>query len=536
MGAKNCPETPRQKMINMMYIVLTAMLALNVAAEVLEAFRVVDSSLTQTIKTVEMKNTQVYSSFNQAYAENPARVGTWKEKSDQVKEKTEALITEIWKLKQDLVLASGGVKIGGSVKLRPDDPIFENQAGDTIKIKKEDDLNTPSEMMITQNKASDLKKKIIAYKEFLAGMISDDNPQLKEAIAQELDTSDPPAKKREGGEKWSWETQRFDSKPLIAVITLLSKIQIDVRNAESHMIGYLFSQIDAGSFKFNKLGARVIANSNVVLQGDEYVAEIFLGAEDTTQSPEIFVNNQKLQMSGGKGIYRASANSIGPFKFSGIIKYKKPDGIFQNIPFEQTYQVTAPGITLSATGMNVFYKGIKNPIDFGVGGLPKENIRLEMTNGRIEHEGSNYYVLPDELDESKKNTTITLYATIGSTERKMGTTVWRVKRVPDPEAQIAGMSGGDIQKSRLQVEDGLIAVLKDFDFDFRYTVTQFTVNVTNSQGYTNPFISNSNRFTSEQKDQFRRLSPGMFFYIDNIKARGDDNSIRPLKPISFKIQ
>ena len=536
MGAKNCPETPRQKMINMMYIVLTAMLALNVAAEVLESFRVVDASLTQTIGTVDMKNAQVYGSFNQAYVENAQKVKEWKDKADLVKERTDSLNSRIWRLKEELVYGSGGVKIGGDVKLRSDQAFFVNQFGDTIRIKKEDDLNTPSEMMVTQKRAEKLKGEINEYKNFLTGIISEDDAQLRETIIKELSTEDPPARAREGGERVSWEAQHFDSKPLIAVITLLSKIQIDIKNAESHVINYLFSQIDAGSFKFNKLGAHVIANSNVVLQGDEYVAEVFLGAEDTTQSPEIFVGGQKLQMKEGKGIYKASTNTVGTFKWNGVIKYKTPEGFFKDYSFEQTYQVTAPAINISATGMNVFYKGIKNPIEYSVGALPKENIRPVMTNGRIERDGDKFYVLPDALDENSKNTTISLYATIGGTERLMGTTKWRVKQVPDPVATIAGTSGGDIQRSRLQAEDGVAAVLEDFDFDFKYTVTQFTIYVTNREGYTNPYASTTNRFTSEQKEQFKRLIPGSILYIDNIKARGDDGSVRPLKPISFKIQ
>src|SRR5690554_8058022 len=103
MGSKNCPETPRQKMINMMYIVLTAMLALNVASEVLEAFRVVDSSLNETLRTVDMKNAQVYASFESAYAENETRVGEWKEKADYVKQETSNMITFISGIKEDLV-------------------------------------------------------------------------------------------------------------------------------------------------------------------------------------------------------------------------------------------------------------------------------------------------------------------------------------------------------------------------------------------------------------------------------------------------
>lgn len=535
-AAKLCKETPRQRMINMMYIVLTAMLALNVAAEVLEAFRVVDASLTQTIKTVDMKNQQVYSAFEQAFAENATKVGPWKDKADEVKAKTDSLVTKIWNLKQNLVMASGGVKIGNGVRLHGDDPIFINQQGDTIRIKKEDDLNTPSEMMMTQGMAADLKNDIITQKEFLLGIVGEDDPQLRSTLLQELDTSDPPAKVKSGGEKVSWEAQRFDNKPLIAVITLLDKISIDVKNAESHVINYLYGQIDASSFKFNKLGAQVIPNSNIIIQGDEYVAKVFLAAEDTTQIPQIIVDDKPLEMEGGKGIYRRAGSTPGKFKWSGIIKYRTPSGIIQDYPFTQEYQVTEPSFTVAATKMNVFYKGVDNPLSVQVGGVPRENIRAAMTNGKIITRHDSLFVQPVDEDLQGRKTTVSLYASIGGNERLMGTTHWRVKLVPDPVAQVAGISGGTITRSRLQVEDGVAAVLENFDFKFNYKVTQFDIFVTNALGFTNKFSSTSNRFTPEQKAQFKKLISNSYLVIDNIKARGDDKSVRPLKSISFLIQ
>lgn len=538
-AAKNCPETPRQKMINMMYIVLTAMLALNVAAEVLEAFRVVDFSLTQTIKTVNMKNEQVYSSFEQAYAENAAKVEEWKRKADQTKVKTDSIVTRIWNLKEELIFYSGGEIIESTEDLRTGDTYFVNPvnpSGDTIRIKKEDDLNAPSEMMIKQNRAEELKNDIIRHKEFLVGMIDENDVQLRETILQELDTSDPPVKVRQGGERISWEVQHFDSKPLIAVITLLSKLQIDIKNAESHVINYLYAQIDAGSFKFNSLGAQVIADSKVVLQGDEFVAHVFLAAEDTTQSPEILVNGRPLPIVDGKGIYRVKATRPGTFRWSGVIKYRTPQGIFRDYPFQHEYQVTEPSFTVAAEKMNVFYLGVDNPITVNVGSVPKENIRAEMTNGRIIERNNNLYVQPESEDLLGRRTVVSLYATIGGEERFMGTTEWRVKGVPDPEAQIAGKSGGNITRARLLVEDGVAAVLEDFDFDFRYTVTQFDLWIQDAEGYSSNFSSTSNRFTQEQIEQFSQLIPGSIIFIDNIKARGDDNSIRDLDAISFKIQ
>ncbi|NOY96516.1 MAG: gliding motility protein GldM [Chlorobi bacterium] len=537
MGVKNCPETARQKMINMMYIVLTAMLALNVAAEVLEAFRVVDSSLTQTIKTVNMKNSQVYSSFEQAYAENPAKVQEWKQKADLVKAKTDSLITKIWQLKEDIVMTSGGRLVTPEYRLRADDPFFINeQTGDTIKIQKEDDLNTPSEMMITQKKGYYLKKDIEEYKNSIISLINEDDVDLRKAILQELNTSDPPAKLRDGGERKTWEVQNFENKPLIAVLTLLSKVQIDIKNAESHMINYLYAQIDAGSFKFNALRAQVIANSNVVLQGDEYTAEIFLAAIDTTQYPQVYINNKLVEIVDGKAIYRGNTNSPGTFKWGGLIKYKTPAGIYQNYPFEQEYQVTPPSVTVSATKMNVFYKGLDNPVDVAVPGVPKENLRVEMSNGTIRASGKEFLVRPTSLDELGRKTTISVYATIAGTERLMGTTQWRVKQVPDPVAQIAGKTGGNIRKEELLIQDGVLAVLEDFLFDLNFTITQFDISITGAGGFVSTWKSRSNRFTPAQKEQFKRLTINTIVYIDNIVAKGDDGTTRSLTPVSFKIR
>jgi gliding motility-associated protein GldM len=535
MAAKNCPETPRQKMINMMYIVLTAMLALNVAAEVLEAFKVVDSSLIQTLKTVDMKNAQVYAAFEQAYAENPARVGEWKAKADDIKIKTDELIKYITQLKENLVRDSGCKLAGTEKELTSRDFYFVTESGDTLIINKEDDLNAPSEYMITQNNATLLKEKITEFRDAITGLIEEGDEDLKNTILSALDTSDPPVNLREGGQSKSWETEHFLDKPLVAILTLLSKMQIDIKNSEANIANYLFAQIDAGSFLFNKLGAQVIPNSNIVLQGDEYIAEVFLAAEDTTQQPEILINNRPVPVQDGKATYRVRAGEPGVFSWSGLIKYKTPSGIIRSYPFRQEYQVTRPSVTMSATKMNVFYRGLDNPFDVSGGSIPKENLEVTMTNGKVVRRGAEYVIQPSELDELGRRTTVTVYANIGGDRRLLGSSNWRVKRVPDPKAQIAGQSGGEIRKERLLVEEGIMAVLEDFDFEFRYTVTQFNVQITGPGGYVSMWDSKSNRFTDDQKEQFRRLNPNSMVYIDNIKARGDDGTIRDIDPISFKI-
>ncbi len=532
MGAKNCPETARQKMINMMYIVLTAMLALNVAAEVLEAFRVVDSSLAQTINTVNSKNEQIYSNFEFAYDQNKDKVDEWYDKAKQVRRNTDSLINYIWRLSENIVETSGGVMVDEEHPLREDSPYFITQKGDTIRLKKEDDLNTPSEILINQKKATELKEKIVAYKNILALLIAEDDNDFRKTILDELDTSDPPTKLGE----LTWEVQYFDSKPLIAVITLFKKIQLDIKNAEAHMINYLFSKIDAESFKFNKLQAQVIPKSNIVLQGDTYEAKVFLAATDTTQEPEIIINGRSVEVVDGQAIFKVPASTPGTFKWSGLIKYKNPAGIIQPYHFEEEYQVTPPSITVSATKMNVFYRGLANPVDVAVPGVSKEDVRIEVTNGTFEKNGDSYFVFPSELDEFGRRTKIDVFATVGGQERHLGETKWRVLPVPPPVAQIAGKKGGNIRKEELKVQDGIEAALEDFLFDLKFTVTRFNINITSASGYVTMYASESNRFTQEQKEQFNRLNINSIIYIDEINAVGENGSRYTLDPISFKIK
>ncbi len=535
MGSKNCPETPRQKMINMMYLVLTAMLALNVAAEVLEAFKVVDSSLLQTLKAVDMQNAQVYSAFEQAYAENPAKVAEWKQKADEVKNKSAEMISYVSTLKDELVAYSGSTPVDEDNPVTDEGFFHATTSGDTVKIGKQDDLNGPSEYMITQEHASVLKQKIIEYREFLVSVINEEDIDLIETVLSELETPDPKRRSTDSANK-TWESVHFEDKPLVAVLTLLSKIQIDVKNAEANVAKYLYSEIDAGSFKFNRLGARVIANSKIVLQGEEYVADVFLAAEDTTQQPVIIINGREAEVKDGKAVYRGNTDRPGVFSWSGLIKYKTPGGIIRSYPFEQEYQVATPTVTMSASKMNVFYRGLKNPFEVGGGAIPNENLDVTMTNGKITKVAGGYTIEPTELDELGRRTKVSVYANIGGQRRLISTTNWRVKKVPDPVAEVNQQSGGEIRKEILGIQDGVMAVLKDFDFEFKYTVTQFTVETTGQGGYTNRYPSKSNRFTPEQKNALQRVNTNSIVYIGDIKARGDDGVVRDLDPISFKVK
>ena len=317
----------------------------------------------------------------------------------------------------------------------------------------------------------------------------------------------------------------------------MKKFQLDIKNAEAHTLNYLYSQIDAESFKFNKLDAQVIPISNIVLQGDTYVAKVFLAATDTTQQPVILINGREVDVVDGQATYNVNTTETGTFKWSGLIKYKNPAGIIQNYHFEKEYQVTPPNITVSATKMNVFYRGLENPVDVAVaGGIASEDVRIDVANGTFEKRGELYYIKPINIDENGIRTKVSVYANVGGEERFMGETKWRVRQVPDPIAKIYGKSGGNITKEEIKVQQGIEAVLEDFLFDLKFRVTEFNMYVQGPSGYTDMYPSKTARFTEDQKRQLENLNTNTIIYFDEIVADGDDGTTRDLNPISFKIK
>ena len=537
MGTKNCPETARQKMINMMYLVLLAMMAMNVAAEVLDAFRVVDTSLVQTYGTLKKKANQQYAAFNDAYQMNQNKVKPWLDKANEVKSKVDSIQKLIFDIKEDLVVRGGGVKTADidGFEYDPGRSYITNYEGDSLLISKDDELNVPSELMIRLGRGKELRAAMSKLRADLGELVPEDAP-IRSTIEQELATPDPKRNLKEGGENMSWEEQNFEHKPMIAVITLLSKMQIDIKNTEANMLNYLYGQIDASSFKFTGLSPVVIPKSSYVLEGDTYHAEVFLAAEDTTQTPTIIVEGQQRPVDGGKGIYEVKTTKAGTFTYNGEIHFQNPDGGTNVYTFEREYQVGKPSVTISPTKMNVFYLNIANPISVSVPGVPSANLKVNMTNGRVEQRADGMYVYPAKEDINGKKTQVFVDAIIDGQTKRMGSMVFRVKRVPDPVAQIAEKNGGVLRKEDLMAEQGIFAALIDFDFDLKFKVTQFDVTITGSGGFNNTWTSKSNAFTSDMKKQFANLQTGSIIYFDNIMAHGDDKTDRNLTPISFKIR
>ncbi|MBK7710543.1 MAG: hypothetical protein IPJ37_06105 [Bacteroidales bacterium] len=334
----------------------------------------------------------------------------------------------------------------------------------------------------------------------------------------------------------------FQTLPLVAVICILSEMQLSVRNGETEVLNYLYSQIDAASYKFNRLDAIVIPNSNYVTLGSDYEASVFISATDSTQSPSITVGGNVLPLDErGKGIYKVRATSVGPKKWGGIIALKSPSGSIVNYPFDASYVVGEPNVIVSPTAMNVMYAGIENPIDVSVPGVSPDKIKIRVVNGSVTTEKvknpkgvffpGTWSVKPTAAGQ---NVQVIVTADMSGKPVQYPPYEFRVKPLPPPIAVFGGKSTGSISRATAAAQQGVFAVMPDFDFDLRYQITGFTV-IYNDKGNDYEEISNSTNLTSKQKDLISRLTRGKNLIIKDSRALGPDGKTKDLQPVILKI-
>lgn len=510
MSTKNCPETPRQKMIGMMYLVLTAMLALNVSADVLDAFTKVQKGLTSSIASFSKKNREAYNRIEMAYNLNATKVEPTREKALDIKKKTEELIDFIEAQKVRMVKLADG------------------EDGNVADIKARDNLDIGGQVMITEGQGKALKKMIENYRETVLSYINPKDSVLRVSVKNNLDTQNPPMT---DGEFKTWESSKFESIPLVGVVTMLTLYQANILNVESDIIRYLYASIDAESFKFNRLDALVIPESSYILKGDKFKAKILLAAIDTTQRPEVLVNGRNISYQGDYCLYTETANKVGIHRFKGVINYVSPSGITMPRYFETEYEVAEPAVVISPTKMNVFYVGVDNPVSLAAPGLSPDVIEPEITNGEIVKKGEEYIVRPKVAG---KKCEITVFAKIDGERRKLQTQEFRVKEVPDPVAKVGGQKSGSIKRNLLLAAGGVDVEMENFDFDMKFKVLSFTV-YTLVDGYIKEVSTKGASFSTEQMKMIKNLKRNQILVIEQIMVQGPDGTTRKLPSVSFKI-
>ena len=267
--------SPRQRMINLMYIVLTAMLALNVSSDVLNGFSQVQEALQRTAGNISARNEVQFRYLNDLYEKNPVKAGPWYQKGVDVRRQSNQLYALIDSLKIEIVRNADG------------------KDGDVNNIVNKDNLEASSVVMLNPatRKGKMLREKVDAYRAFIMNVIPDS--AKRQAVAQMLSTT---VKHKLGTVGQTlWEDVKFDNVPVVAAVTILTQLQNDLRQAESEALSSLITNVDIGDVRVNELNAYVIPNSNMIMRGGKYSANIVLAAIDTTQRPTIYVGGTNVE-------------------------------------------------------------------------------------------------------------------------------------------------------------------------------------------------------------------------------------------------
>jgi gliding motility-associated protein GldM len=518
MAIKKRPVSPRQKMINLMYVVLMAMLALNVSNEVLNGFLIVGESIGRTTENSMKDNLAIYQAFEEQMKANPQKVKEWYEKAQQVKQMSDSLYNFAAELKLAIAQEADG------------------KDGDPNNLKGQEDLEASNQVMLApgRGRGEELKKAIESYRERILKMIPDTAKQR--SIRSDL-TTEVPADKRSLGKNWQ-ETQ-FEAMPAIAAVTILSKLQGDVRNAEKEVLHTLVQNIDVKDIRVNLLEAFVIPNSQTIVRGDKFSAKIVMAAVDTTQVPDIYIGNQKVSLN--NNVYERVCTSTGDFTLAGYIETVNGNGDKLRRNFEQKYTVVDPSATVSADLMNMLYAGYSNPISVSVPGVPLNKIQASMTNGTLTPTGPGKFIArPSKIGQ---DAVITVTSTNTGKPQQMGQFKFRVRRLPDPTPFIAmadekgnptRFKGGGMAKQSLMGIDGIGAAIDDGILDIGFRVLSFETVFYDNMGNAVPMVGEGDKFSARQKDTFRKLTRNRRFYISRVKAIGPDGIERTL-PTSMEI-
>ena len=483
--------TPRQKMINMMYLVLTALLALNVSREVMDAFYEVMISQEASIETVEKQNSSIYTAFEAAAAENPVKAGPWRDKANDVKSRSAALYQQIEDLKRGVIEASGGA---------------DEESGDPNKPQKMDDLEAAPNYFLIQGNGAKLKAALADYREFMKTE-AEGNDLLINSIEGTFDLSDH----KHDGTTISWEQHKFEHFPLISVLTFLTKMQSDVRTSEANVIDYLQKNITASDLKFTGVRTVVMPKSTFVTKGGEYEADVFLAAFDETQNPTVIINGEALEeedIIGGVAKVRFPANRVGETTWNGEIKLVQ-NGEEKVFPVEGSFNVAPPSVVISPTKMNVLYRGVDNPLEISVPGVDPSNLIVSGTG--VKKSGNGY--IADVTRNRGGELKISVSVRDGDKTSNMGSKVFRVKNLPDAAGSIFGKTDG-LMSANLIKKAKVEAKFNNFDFELPLRVTAFQIIVPPFA----PIDCKGNTLSSNARAALDKAKPGTPVIIRNIRA------------------
>jgi len=526
------PKEPRQKMINMMYLVLTALLALNVSVEVLNAFRTVNHSIEKSNGVIDAKNKLTYDAFTRELTDpqTAAKAHEWAPPAQKVQKLSADLATYLDGLKEKLIAESNpkvdkeGHREYTYGNLDAATRIFDKGGEGKVLYEKLKQYRLDLLAVLDPSKFPDesdvVKKSLQTQKETFAHSLPLDT-RIPPTESGNTDVSSDSAK--------IWTIRYFHMTPTVAALTILSKFQSDVKNSESQVVDFLHKQIGEVKVVFDKFEPLVSPSATYLMPNDVLEIKAGIGAFSAAAKPKITINGSTLPLGDdGTADWKSPVTSTGSVNVK--IEYTKPDGSTGTITKDVKYTVGQPsGASVFLEKMNVLYVAEENPIKISGGSVGREKVHVTFTNGEITHtEGDSWVAIPKTPGEGE----IIVDADGKKTPFKM-----RVKYLPNPTGFVGSKMGGAMSAAEFKAMGGVIAKLQGSEFESSFKVVGYKVAALGGPiGQYAEAQNEGPRWTGNAAALINRCGPATNVFFDGVRVQGKDGRIRELPPMVFNLK
>jgi gliding motility-associated protein GldM len=521
-------------MINMMYLVLTALLALNVSAEILNAFKTVNNSISTSNEVVSQKNKLTYDAFVKALndPQTKANAEIWKPKADQIQKLSYEMYNTLNGMKQRLKMESQlELKKDGSEKFNDANldaatRVFDKEGEGKILF---DSLTEYKKQMLAVLNPEEFKGNKVLYDEVVKA-----KTEFEKQLPLDLSVPKSQTGAAESGDKVKdWVTNYFHMTPTIAAITILSKFQNDVKNSESQMVDYCYKQIGSVKVVYNQFEAFAGTNATYLMPGDELEIQAGIGAFSAAAKPDITINGQRQSLnSDGVADYKTKVEGAGEHTVTVNIAYTKPDGTIATIPKTIKYTVGMPsGASIFLEKMNVVYIGVDNPMTISGGSVGAEKVHVSFASpgASLNKSTGDHYIA--------RATTPGMSKIIVTANGKNFEFPIRVKNLPLPAGFIGSKKGGAISSAEFKAIGGLIARLEDSDFEAPFKVVSYKMGfIGGGISAYNEAGNEGNRWSGNAAALVGRSTPGTNVFFDQIRVVGPDGKQREIQPMVFSLK
>ena len=462
-------QTPRQKMINLMYLVFIAMLAMQIDQEIIRSYKDTNQSLTDTRLMVEDKNDKIFEATLKAKAaSSPEIYAPMFAQYQELKAKTNDLVGFIDGLKNKM---STEAEYNSDVNIPVEESFtaLNNTEPSTTTFFKDGDEKTLSTQSV------ELKNKVDALRNYIVTAFGN-NAQLKDVAtrANKMMVAEFPKGDKRANKGWT--QYKFYNQPLVAALSNLEVIQSEARNLQSDALTSMLQEKVDADIKFDAYEALVSGPSSV-MKGDPAEIKVAIGTF-ASSVPGLAITGAKVV--NGQGIITPATGAVGTQELKGQISFTDKNGKVHTLPYAHTLNVVSgaealkeqSGAILAADKMNVLYRGLSNPISGSILGADLSATTLSAAGASVSGSNGKWNVTPGGGNE----VTLTIAGKSPSGKVISQPFKFRVKNIPPPRGEIRGKSY-DVMPANMISKQTLTATLKDFDFPVTFSVVSFKVKV-----------------------------------------------------------